>query len=503
MLVYGPGGSGPRIGAATLTYVHNPSTSFKWSSVSTSYADVQLQGGDSGSPVFAPWINPNGGRELTILGTNAGTDSSTLNSYNYVGNSLVMGAVGNITANDGFALRVVGTPAGSWLGGSGNENEQPALNQAGNWQGDSVPNDVFVRFDGDSTASRTITVDAKTNFRGVAFTASSSGSLGFAFSGTNVVTIGRGGVVNYMAARQNFAAPLMLGATQYWDVGTGGVTASDVDTNGSLLEIAGRGTARIAGSVSGNGGLALTGHRLELSGTSSYSGRTWVHAGTFELSGSLTATQGIAIGSSGILAGSGRVSSGIISGSGRICPGTDSGILTAASVDPTAGLGFVFEFTKFGPPLWGDSLASGNDVLRLTSATPFVSPLSATNTIDILLGFATPLSAGVMFQGGFFADANVDLVAAIENANFSFWQADAAGAVAFNGINYSPYSGPLSFMRSVVPITADFGDASKFGYVIQFEAVPEPSTWVMGLAGIACVGCGIRRRRRAPVTATA
>jgi autotransporter-associated beta strand protein len=495
LLVYGRGPNGassPRIGAAT---VNGTGLSGAESAVSTSYADVQLQSGDSGSPIFVPWTNANGGRELTILGNNAGTDFSTVNVYNYLANSTVMGVINGITTADGFALRVVGNPAQAWQGGSGSPAQQTHLSRGANWSGASVPTDRYVRFDGDDTSFRSITVNAATNLRGLAFTSTNSGTLGFTFSGTNTLTVGRGGIVNYDTARQTFTAPLSLGAPQYWDVGPGGVTIADVATNGSLLEIAGSGTARIAGTVSGSGGLALSGHRLELAGSSTHTGTTWVHAGTLALSGTLAATPGVVLGTTGTLAGTGRITTGPISGAGLVSPGASPGILTAPSVDPSGGLDFAFEFTTFGAPTWGDALASGNDVLRLTGSTPFLGTLTASNTIDVLLGFSSPLFAGALFQGGFFTDADADFMAALDNATFAYWLADPGGVFTFNGITYSPYAGPLTFTRSTVPLTAAFAGGSEPGFVLQFVAVPEPATMALLLAAVPLVVSTARRAR--------
>lgn len=495
LLVYGRGptsASSPRIGAAT---VNGTTLSGAESWVSTSYADVQLQSGDSGSPIFVPWTNANGGRELTILGNNAGTDFSTLNVFNYLANSTVMGVVNGITTADGFALRVVGSPAQAWQGGSGSPAQQTHLSRGANWSGASVPTDRYVRFDGDDTSFRSITVNAATNLRGLAFTTTNSGTLGFTFSGTSTLTVGRGGIVNYDTARQTFTAPLSLGAPQYWDVGPGGVTSADVATNGSLLEIAGSGTARIEGTVSGSGGLALSGHRLELAGASMSTGTTWVHAGTLALSGTLAATPGVVLGTTGTLAGTGRITTGPISGAGLVSPGASPGILTAPSVDPSGGLDFAFEFTRLGAPTWGDAFASGNDVLRLTGSTPFLGTLTASNTIDVLLGFSSPLLAGALFQGGFFTDADADFMAALDNASFAYWLADPGGAFTFNGIAYSPYAGPLTFTRSTVPLTAAFAGGSEPGYVLQFVAVPEPATMAMLLAVVPLVLSAARRAR--------
>lgn len=502
LLIYGRGpnsSSSPRIGAATVN-----GTAFEGAEswVSTSYVDVQLQSGDSGSPIFIPWTNPNGGQELTILGNNAGTDLGTINVFNSAATSKVMAVINGITTPDGFALRVVGDPARTWQGGTGSPAQQTQLNRAGNWSGNAVPNDVYVRFDGDDTSYRSITVNAATNLRGLAFTASNSGTLAFTFGGTNTVTVGRGGIVNYDTARQVFTAPLALGATQYWDVGPGGVTVSDVATGGSLLEIAGSGTARIAGTVSGGGGLALSGHRLELSGSSTSTGTTWVHAGTLALSGTLAAAPRVVLGTSGTLAGTGMITAGAIAGAGQVSPGASPGILTAASVDPAGGLDFVLEFTQFGAPVWGDPHASGNDVLRLTAATPFLGTLTASNRIDVLLGFPSPLSVGTVFQGGFFTDANADFTAAIDNATFAYWLADPGGAFTFNGVAYAPYAGPLSFRRSVVPVTAAFAGGSEPGSVLEFVAVPEPATAALLLAAVPLLLSAVRRGRPAGAART-
>jgi autotransporter-associated beta strand protein len=493
LLVYGRGPNGassPRIGAAT---VNGTALGGAQSWVSTSYAAVQLQSGDSGSPIFIPWTNANGGEELTILGNNAGTDSSTINVYNYLANSTVMGVINGITTSDGFALRVVGDPVQTWQGGDGTPAQRTHLNRAGNWSGTVVPSDVYARFDGDDTSFRSIDVNAATNLRGLAFTTTASGTLGFTFSGASTLTVGRGGVVNYDTSRQVVTAPLSLGAAQYWDVGAGGVTVSDVATNGSLLEIGGSGTARIVGTVSGSGGLALSGRRLELAGSSTYTGQTWVHAGTLALTGTLTTTQGVAIGSSGTLGGTGVISAGTISGAGLVSPGASAGILTAPSVDPSAGLDFVFEFTTPGAPVWGAAGASGNDVLRLTAATPFLGTLTAANTIDILFGSSAPLSGGAIFQGGFFTDVDADFSAAIANATFAYWLADPGGSFTFDGIAYSPYTGPLT--RSVVPVTAAFAGGIESGYVLQFVAVPEPATAALLLAALPLVLSASRRGR--------
>jgi len=51
-----------------------------------------------------------------------------------------------------------------------------------------------------------------------------------------------------------------------------------------------------------------------------------------------------------------------ISGAGKIGPGNSPGILTAESLDPSGGTGFILEFTDVSPN-YGDATTSFNDVL--------------------------------------------------------------------------------------------------------------------------------------------
>jgi autotransporter-associated beta strand protein len=162
---------------------------------------------------------------------------------------------------------------------------------------------------------------------------------------------------------------------------TGGTGAKKIYLTGSTL-----GTGELAGAISDLGGntnsLLKTGTgQWSLSGANTYTGVTEVREGTLRISsgGSITsatiisnsatfniasgATAGsllssgtaivngtagaVTVNSGGSLGGSGSV--GAISGSGTVGPGNSPGILTAPSVDPTAGTDFNFEFTSLSP----------------------------------------------------------------------------------------------------------------------------------------------------------
>ncbi len=496
LLVYGRGTSGtnsPRVGAAVINNtVLSGSNSYVTSSL-TSATSVQLQVGDSGSPIFIPWTNPVGGAELTILGNNAAY-TSTDNVYSYLANSAVMGSINGLITPDGFALRVRGNVNALWTGALNS-----SISNAGNWSG-GARTDQYVGFSADTGVPTNVSMNAATNLRGLYFASGTGATQGFTFSGASALTIGRGGLTNYSPFRQTFSSGLVLGDHQYWDVGTGGVTAAAINTNGKLLEIAGSGTVRITGAVSGTGGLALSGHRLELSGSSSYTGGTWVHAGTLMVNGVIAASSGVALDAGAALGGTGSLSA--ISGAGLVGPGSSPGILTATSVAPAGGLDFGFEFTQEGAPLWSTGTASGNDVLRLTDpTTPFTTTLGASNAIDVYLG-VTSLSLNDTFQGGFFTDASSNFLSSIQNAAFTYYVlGNGAGtAKTYNGQGY--YLLDTNFWPSFESVTvstvsvasANFADGTVTnGQVMQLVVVPEPAAIGLAVLGVALAAV-VRRR---------
>jgi autotransporter-associated beta strand protein len=497
LLAYGRGdgaNGSPRVGAATVadagTFTADPKSSVLLT-LRSGTPSVQLAGGDSGSPLLHGWTNPIGGKELTLLGLN----SAVIGSYNIMSFMAIPGAMNAANAvltPDGYALRVAGNLNALWTGSTSS-----SLWIVGNWNGSPV--DQYAGFQSGSSTPTAIDVNDAANIRGLYFGADAGATDGFTFSGSSTLTVGRGGITNYAPLRQTFTANLTLGDHQYWDVGPGGVTAAAINTNGKLLEIAGSGTTRITGLVSGTGGLALSGHRLELTGSSSYTGKTWVHSGTLVVDGNIAASSGVAVDAGATLGGSGSV--GALSGAGSVGPGNSPGILTALSVDPSGGLDFSFELTGTGMPNWDNATASVNDVLRLTSSLiPFTSPLSAANGIDIFFSAET-LTRGDTFLGGFFTDMSADFLPSVQAAAFSYYVLGNGSGTdkTYNGQGY--YLLDTDFwayferidVTTVAVATADFasGDVTN-GQVMQFVVVPEPGAIMLAAMGIAIV---IARRR--------
>lgn len=499
VLASGHGGStsgSPRAAATTVVLAaafNSDPTQTGILTLRTGAGSVQLVEGDSGSPLLAGWTNPDGGRELAVVGLNTGI-SGSYNLMSFLAAPAAMANANTVMTAGGYALRVVGNVSGTWKGGSGSPTQRDDLARGSNWSGSSVPTDRYVLFNGTSATVRGVEVDAATDLRGLAFKSTGTSGDGFTFSGTNTLTIGRGGVTNYDTDRQTITAPVALGDHQYWDVGAGGVTVGAIATNGRLLEIAGSGTARITGVVSGTGGLALSGNRLELTGSSTFTGATWVHAGTLVVNGNAVASSGVTVGATGTLGGSGSVAA--IGGAGTVAPGSSRGILTAPSVSGSGGLDFTFEFTGTGSPAYGTGTASLNDVLRLTGSVPFTQSLTAANVVDVFFNLPG-LTDGMAFRGGFFTDRDAAFLGSVQNAAFRYYVFDPSGTTAHNGVSYSLYSGPLTIEVVTVAETAGFTGGAETGYVTQFTAVPEPAAAVLVATAVSwgMVMRVLRRRR--------
>jgi autotransporter-associated beta strand protein len=484
LLVYGRGPSdtaSPRVGAATINgWGVSGAVSFV-SSSRTGSPSVQLETGDSGSPIFVPWTNPSGTSQLTILGNNAAIDSSD-NYYNALANAGALAAINALTTPTGFALWVRGNPSALWTGASGT-----AISADGNWSG-GPRTDQYVLFRS-GTVPAGVDVDAATMFRGLSFTADAGATQGFTLSGSSPLTIGRGGLSNYTSLRQTFFAPVVLGDHQYWDVGSGGVTAGAIDTGGKLLEIAGTGTARITGAVSGTGGLAVSGRLLELSGSSSYTGRTWVHAGTLTVDGAITSPVTVDFG--GLVGGTGAIVNVVeILAGGTVSPGTaaTSGILTVGGLDLAASSTVLMQIGGTAAGMGYDRIVStgnvdyaGGGLVLQMSGTGY-----AVDTMFDLFDAATV--SGTL--------GSIGMAGSTDGWQGLSWYQPGQGTDSTLGtFSYGPGVWQSSW-------TTVGGESRKLIFdqaTGLLVVVPEPST--ISLATAALVLEGLRRwRRRAPAT---
>ncbi|MCE9630553.1 MAG: autotransporter-associated beta strand repeat-containing protein [Planctomycetia bacterium] len=235
------------------------------------------------------------------------------------------------------------------------------------------------------------------------------------------------------------------------------------------------GSTTYSGGLSGAGSLVKTGAgTLTLSGSSSYAGTTTVSAGALTVDGSLLS--GVALVASTSLGGHGSV--GALSGAGLVGPGNSPGILTATSVDPLGGLAFAFEYTQ-ADPTYSNASNSGNDLLSLSSGSPFTSSLTSANVVSI---YFTPSAVEFgTLTGGFFTSQQADFLNSISSATYQYFVQDAGGSFSYNGQAYKSLA-QYDPSKSVTVSTV----AASGGQVMQLIVVPEPAT--LGLAGL---GIGI------------
>jgi len=283
--------------------------------------------------------------------------------------------------------------------------------------------------------------------------------------------------------------------------GTTGQLALNVNNNTTLL--GGLGATSGGGTATG---VTLGGSgTLNISGNSSTFTDTITTADTVKLVVNNTLGAGVNVGSGSLLSGSGKV--GAISGAGTVGPGNSPGLLTATSVNPTAGMDFKFEFTALNPT-YTSATASGNDLLHLTAASPFAGGTFASgNIISIYLNSSTitnSLLAGTntTFSGGFFVDGTYGLAAALSPASFAYYTTSAAlgtgSAVDYNGISYYLLDSTIAAKTTLsdTAVTgAGFATGTVSGTLLTFNAVPEPSSQSLLAFGMAAL-VAVRSMRR-------
>ena len=256
------------------------------------------------------------------------------------------------------------------------------------------------------------------------------------------------------------------------------------------------------------------GQKLTIAGDCTYTGQTYIKGySQLTVNGDISSSNDVLIRKGSTLSGYGTVSMiharqassdpvwvnvGETSETPTSTPTT--GIMTADCVDvvnvvdetaPTDRMGFVLEFSQIGSPDYTNAADSGNDVLHLTGDTPFIDGgLDSLSEIAVYFNVAS-LSEGDAFRGGFFIDGVTDFLSDVKDATYKYYvRGDGNGGYEMNGVHYYTVSQWQPFLPDIAVSTvaqtgAAFATGAANGAVMQFQVVPEPSSLVLLIAGLA------------------
>ena len=223
-----------------------------------------------------------------------------------------------------------------------------------------------------------------------------------------------------------------------------------------------------AGVLSGTGGSLIksgTG-TLTLTGTSTYTGATTVSAGRLLINGALSTSTATAVSSGATLAGSGTVGALAINSGGFVTPGNDGpGILTVNGNYSQAG--------QYIAEIAGTTAGTGYDQISVTGGVN----ISGGSLFTSFSG-SSYLPNDLLFL---LLNDGTDPITGIYTGF-----AQGATVATYGGLDWR------------ISYTADWANNSfTGGNDIAIMAVPEPSTYAMALAGLACGAWQMVRRRRA------
>jgi autotransporter-associated beta strand protein/T5SS/PEP-CTERM-associated repeat protein len=436
-------------GAGTLTFSGN--NSYSGGTTITSGVVAVTAGGAIG----------HGGGNLTIgqssgdSGTLNVTGGSVTNFYGYLGNSA--GSVGTATVSSG-----TWASSNLFVGDFGDGT----LNVTGG----SVINFVGVLgYSAGSVGTATVSSGTWAN----------SGNLTVGVSGTGTLTM-TGGLVSVAGTLTKGAfgtINLNSGGTLQIGVGgAGGVLGVSALTNNGTLVFNRSDASTYSGIISGTGAVTKQGGgTLTLAGANSYPGVTTISGGVLALSGTgAIGTGGLNLGTTGspgvldllgLTAGSYSLpTTGSLAGVGTIS-GSGKSLAVLGSLSPGNSAGTI----TVGTGLSLDLSLSGSSVFEITS------PAFTAGTFDLVSGDGSVVFGGILnlaFSGGSYAEGT-DVLQLFANTG--------GRSGNFSAVNYTGLAA---------------GQSATFNPVTGFiTVVPEPSIFAMALAGLACGGYSMLRRR--------
>jgi autotransporter-associated beta strand protein len=172
-------------------------------------------------------------------------------------------------------------------------------------------------------------------------------------------------------------------------------------------------TGTFSGVMSGSGALTIGGGTQMLSSTNTYTGLTTVNGGTLAVTGSIAASQGVAVNSGGVLSGTGTVSALTVASGGTVKP-TAGGTLTVnGGVTFASGSSYVVDVTSSSATtLKASGAASLAGTLNVASQDGTyrlgekLTVLTAGSGVSGTFALGTVASTGAEFKSALTYDAN-------------------------------------------------------------------------------------------------
>ena len=325
-------------------------------------------------------------------------------------------------------------------------------NQSTTYSGDLSASGLFTK-----VGSGTLTLSGSNS--AAAGVAVNAGTLGLgsanAIGSTGTISFG-GGYLQFSASNTtDYSARFSNAANQQYRI----------DTNGQTVTLASA-LASSSGSLTKNGVGTLI-----LTATSGFTGATAVDGGRLLVNGQLGNTA-VAVNASGMLGGSGTILGDVtVNSSGTLSPGNSPGVLTVGSLSLSDGSTTLMEITGTAAGLYDQIVGTGTGSLTYGGNLDLVMSGSYADgtTFHLFSNFSSP-------SIGDFAAVGLDATG--EYAGLTFSDSDHVGGI---------WTSSWTTNHQRLVFSTGTGD---------LVVVPEPSTYAMALAGLACGGWQMWRRRR-------
>jgi fibronectin-binding autotransporter adhesin len=425
-------------------------------------AGATLTAGDAGSTSYAGSISGSGG--FTKVGAGTFTLSAT---SSYTGTTTVSDGQFSLGASNLLADTSAVAVAGGTLALGGHSDTVGSFAISGG----SLTGSGTVTASTYALSGGTLTANLGAGTMSVTGNASLNGTSGATILNLNsgTLSLGSGGrltATTAVAVTGSTGGALTLGGNESvgslagsFNVNFGSATLTTGNDNSSTT---------YSGILSGSGGLTKAGNgTFTISGTSSYAGATAVNGGRLLIDGQLGNTA-VAVNAAGLLGGSGTILGDVtVSSSGTLSPGNSPGVLTVGSLSLLAGSITVMEITGTSTSLYDQIVGTGS------------GGLTYGGTLDLVM------SGSYADQTTFHLFSNFTS----QTGDFAAVSLNATGE--YNGLTFTGTDGVWTSTWTENHQRLVFN--TNTGDLI---VVPEPSTYAMVLAGLACSSWQMWRRRR-------